>query len=153
MYLGGFLPGNLCKEVEYSWLCEITDLQNFALGLGKEILAYEKLSYKELSSKIDEMEKVIELMAYDGHIRAKRLLVQQIIHHCRSHIVPAVAQAMSLVFRSGHIQLRPFEEQLRNMFLLLFGLVEQTRAWRWPCRQSLLSWSKVNRVARKYKPF
>ncbi len=46
---------------------EIPDLQNSALGLGKEILADEKLSYDELSSKIDELEKVIELLKYGGH--------------------------------------------------------------------------------------
>ena len=43
---------------------EIPDLQNLALGLGKEIITDANLSYDELSSKIDELEKVIELLTY-----------------------------------------------------------------------------------------
>ncbi len=72
---------------------EIPDLQNLALGLGKEIFR-ENLSYDELSSKLDELEKVIELLKYGSHTRAELLLVQQFVHHGQSHTVPAVAQAM-----------------------------------------------------------
>jgi hypothetical protein len=71
----------------------MNDLQNLALGLGKEIVT-KNLSYDELSSKIDELEKVIELLKYGGYTGAERLLVQQFVHHGRSHTVPAVAQAM-----------------------------------------------------------
>ena len=49
---------------------EIPDLQALALGLGKEILADEKLTYDELSLKIDELEKVVELLTYGGHTGA-----------------------------------------------------------------------------------
>jgi hypothetical protein len=72
---------------------EIPDLQNLALGLGKEKVT-KNLLYDELSSKIDELEKVIELLKYGGHTGAERLLVQQFVHHGQSHTVPAVAQAM-----------------------------------------------------------
>ncbi len=49
-----------------------------------QILFAGFLSYDELSSEIDDLEKVIELLKYGGHIGAERLLVQQFIHHGRS---------------------------------------------------------------------
>jgi hypothetical protein len=51
---------------------ELPDLQTLALGLGKEIFTVENLSYDELSSKIDELEKVIELQQYGGHTGAEQ---------------------------------------------------------------------------------
>ncbi len=88
---------------------EIPDLQTLALGLGKEIITDDNLSYDELSLKIDELEKAIELLKYGGHPGAERLLVQQFVHHGLSHTVPAVAQAMSLSLRRRSLQLRSFK--------------------------------------------
>jgi hypothetical protein len=93
---------------------EIPDLQNLALGLGKEIVADEHLSYDELSSKIDELEKVVELLKYGGHTGAERLLVQQFVHHGRSHKVPAVAQAMSVVYKKGTFTIEVLREAVKD---------------------------------------
>ncbi len=93
---------------------EIQDHQNLALGLGKEIVTDENLSYGELSSKIDELEKVIELVKYGRHTGAERLLVQQFVHHDWSHTVPAVAQAMWIVFKKGTFTIEVIWEAVKD---------------------------------------
>ena len=76
---------------------ELPALQAQALGLGKELVAESKSLYEEISSKVDELERIVELSKYSGDDGSEDRLVRHFVNEGRAHPMLAVAQAMQSV--------------------------------------------------------